>query len=49
MLHVGPAIDVVLTGSLQEGPEVLPDDIALSQSPVPEPLGSGSVGMLSFA
>ena len=29
MLHAGFAVDAILTGSLQEGPEVLPDDIAI--------------------
>ena len=49
MSHAGPAVDAVLTSPLQEGPEVLPDAIAIPQSPVPESLGSGSVGMLFFA
>ena len=49
MSHAGPAVDAILTGSLREGPEVLPDDIAIPQSPVPESLRSGSVGMLFFA
>ena len=46
MSHAGTDVDAVLTSPLQEGLEALPDAIAIPLSPVPEPLGSGSVGML---